>query len=181
MFDLPYLRGYPDSLQQHVRELLQQEALAVLLAKRYTATLHHIQTDAALYDFAQAIKRDYLKSSAPVTKIVFDPKIHVINNALGTHTQLSRVQGNKLKSKNEIRIASQLKQLPLPLLRMVIVHELAHLKQKDHNKAFYQLCEYMEPDYQRLELDLRLFLTLEHYQSSCPNLQRTNNFSQVRL
>jgi predicted metal-dependent hydrolase len=69
------------------------------------------------------------------------------------------VQGGKLKSKNEIRIASQLKQLPLPLLRMVVVHELAHLREKDHNKAFYQLCQYMEPAYHQLEFDLRLYLT----------------------
>ncbi|HYG06232.1 MAG TPA: YgjP-like metallopeptidase domain-containing protein, partial [Stenotrophomonas sp.] len=39
------------------------------------------------------------------------------------------------------------------------VHELAHLKESDHNKAFYQLCLHMEPDYHQLEFDLRLYLT----------------------
>jgi len=43
---------------------------------------------------------------------------------------------------------------------MVVVHELAHLREKDHNKAFYQLCQHMEADYHQLELHLRLFLTL---------------------
>ena len=43
---------------------------------------------------------------------------------------------------------------------MIVVHELAHVKEKDHNKAFYKLCQYMEPDYFQLELDLRLYLTL---------------------
>jgi predicted metal-dependent hydrolase len=42
---------------------------------------------------------------------------------------------------------------------MIVVHELAHLKESDHNKAFYQLCEYMQPGYQQLEFDLRLYLT----------------------
>ena len=103
--------------------------------------------------------QQWLKSSEPVSKVLFDPKIHLIHNALGTHSQVSRVQGGKLKSKNEIRVASLLKQLPLPILKMVVVHELAHLREKDHNKAFYQLCQYMEPQYHQLELDLRLFLT----------------------
>ena len=42
---------------------------------------------------------------------------------------------------------------------MIVVHELAHLREKDHNKGFYQLCEHMEPDYHQLEFDLRLYLT----------------------
>lgn len=161
MTELPFLRGYPQTVLLQVQQLLATGKLAATLAKRYPQTEHDIQTDKALYDFTQQLKRQFMKSSEPVSKAVFDPKIHVINNALGTHTQISRVQGGKLKSKNEIRIASQLKQLPLPLLRMVVVHELAHLREKEHNKAFYQLCQYMEPAYHQLEFDLRLFLTCQ--------------------
>jgi hypothetical protein len=69
------------------------------------------------------------------------------------------VQGGKLKAKNEIRVGVVFKTAPLEFLRMIIVHELAHLKEKDHNKAFYNLCEHMEPAYHQLELDLRLYLT----------------------
>lgn len=159
MTNLPYLRHYPDSIQQQVMALLDTEQLGTVLAKRYPQPTHSIQTDKSLYEFTLALKRKFLKSSEPISKAVFDPKIHIIHNALGTHSQVSRVQGAKLKSKNEIRIASQLKQLPLPLLRMLVVHELAHCKEKEHNKAFYQLCQYMEPDYHQLEFDLRLFLT----------------------
>jgi predicted metal-dependent hydrolase len=69
------------------------------------------------------------------------------------------VQGNNLKSKNEIRIGAVFKKCPQELLQMIVVHELAHLKEKDHNKAFYRLCVYMEPDYFQLEFDMRLYLT----------------------
>jgi predicted metal-dependent hydrolase len=69
------------------------------------------------------------------------------------------VQGAKLKAKNEIRIASVFKHAPLEFLRMIVAHELAHLKERDHNKAFYNLCEYMEPAYHQLEFDMRLYLT----------------------
>ncbi len=159
MSDLIYLRSYPDSIQQQVRQLLQQGKLGSILQQRYPTPQHAVQTDKALYDLTLQLKQRFMKSSEPLSKVLFDPKIHVINNALGTHTQISRVQGGKLKSKNEIRVASLLKQLPFPILNMVVVHELAHLKEKDHNKAFYQLCQYMEPQYHQLELDLRLFLT----------------------
>ncbi len=53
--------------------------------------------------------------------------------------------------------------LPAEFLKMIVVHELAHLKETEHNKAFYQLCTHMAPDYHQLEFDLRLYLTqLEH-------------------
>jgi predicted metal-dependent hydrolase len=34
-----------------------------------------------------------------------------------------------------------------------------HFKEKEHNKAFYQLCRHMEPNYAQYEFDLRLYLT----------------------
>ena len=42
---------------------------------------------------------------------------------------------------------------------MIVVHGLAHVKEKDHNKAFYKLCVSMEPDYHQIEFDVRLYLT----------------------
>jgi hypothetical protein len=95
----------------------------------------------------------------PLSKVAFDSKLHVIRNALGTHTTVSRVQGSKLKTKREIRVASLFKEVPLEWLRMIVVHELAHMKERDHDKSFYALCEHMEPSYHRLEFDVRLYLT----------------------
>ena len=42
---------------------------------------------------------------------------------------------------------------------MIAVHELAHIKEKGHDKAFYQLCTHMEPRYHQYEFDLRVYLT----------------------
>jgi len=49
--------------------------------------------------------------------------------------------------------------MPEEFLRMIVVHELAHLREKQHNKAFYNLCLHMESDYHQLEFDTRLYLT----------------------
>ena len=77
----------------------------------------------------------------------------MITNALGTHTY--RMQGKTRK--HDLAINNDLLYAPEALLKTLVVHELAHFKEKDHNKAFYKLCCYMEPDYHQLELDLRLF------------------------
>jgi predicted metal-dependent hydrolase len=92
--------------------------------------------------------------------VVYDSKIHVIKNALGTHTYINRVQGSKIKSKNEIHISSIFKRAPEAFLNMIAVHELAHVKEKDHNKSFYQLCRHMQPNYHQIEFDCRLYLNI---------------------
>jgi len=42
---------------------------------------------------------------------------------------------------------------------MIVVHELAHLRERAHDKAFYKLCTHMEPDYHQLEFEVRVYLT----------------------
>ena len=159
---LPYLAHYPPELLRKVRRLIESKRLGTSLLEKYPAA-HDIRTDKALYTYVLEMKASCLKQSQPVSRILFDSKIRDLHEALGTHTVTRRVQGGKIKSKTEIRIASLFKKTPEAFLRMITVHELAHLKEKTHDKAFYKLCEYMEPDYHQLEFDLRLYLTaLDH-------------------
>jgi len=152
-----YLAGYPGELCAQARELSARGELAEQLRRRYPG-LHEVRTDAALYAYAMALKNRHLRNAEPLAKVVFDNRLQVIQNALGTHTTRARVQGNRLKAKREIRIAGVFRALPEPFLKMIVVHELAHLKQRAHDKAFYALCTHMEPDYHQLEFDLRLSL-----------------------
>lgn len=156
---LPYLQAYPEALRQQVATVMAQDGgLAALLQRKYPQA-HAVRTDKALYHYTNALKSRYLRNAEVVNKVVFDSKIHVVRHALGLHTAVSRVQGGRLAAKHEIRIAAMFKQVPDEFLRMIVVHELAHLREREHNKAFYQLCEYMEPAYHQYELDLRLYLT----------------------
>ncbi len=155
---LPYLRGYPPELLAQVRELIKAGRLADTVAQRHPET-HDVRTERALYDYVSELKTGYMRSAPPLAKVAYDPKLHIMKNVLGTHSTVSRVQGNRLKSKREIRIATLFKEAPADFLRMIVVHELAHLKEREHGKAFYALCQHMEPNYPQLEFDLRLWLT----------------------
>jgi predicted metal-dependent hydrolase len=155
---MKYLSAYPADLRARVGQLMAQGRLGDWLLKHYGG-VHDIRTDRALYDYVTDLKSEFLRNADPLSKVAFDNKLHVIRNALGTHTTVSRVQGSKLKAKREIRVASLFKDVPIEWLRMIVVHELAHMKEREHDKAFYQLCVYMEPAYHQLEFDLRLYLT----------------------
>ena len=155
---LKYLAGYaPDTLAQ-VEQLVARNALGEWLLKKYPSG-HGVRTDKALYDYVQELKQSCLRGADPLAKVAFDSKLQVVAHALGTHTTISRVQGSKLKSKREIRIAALFKDAPPEFLKMIAVHELAHLKERAHDKAFYQLCTYMEPNYHQLEFEVRAYLT----------------------
>ena len=158
MDPLKYLAGYPPHVLARVRELIAQDRLGAMLADKYGAA-HAVRNDGQLYDYVQALKERHMRSAVPLGKVVYDGKLQVMKHALGTHTAISRVHGGRLKASREIRIASVFRDAPAGFLRMIVVHELAHLKEPDHSKAFYQLCTHMEPDYHQLEFDLRLYLT----------------------
>ena len=155
---LKYLAGYPASLQRQVRQLMDQRKLGNMLLGRYP-NAHGVRTDKALYDYVMVLKNEFLRNAEPLSKVSFDSKLQVITHALGTHTTVSRVQGSKLKSKREIRVASLFKEVPVEFLKMIAVHELAHIREKAHDKAFYKLCTHMEPHYHQYEFDLRVYLT----------------------
>ncbi len=153
-----YLAGYPEDLAAQVRRLIAEGRLAAALLQKYPQA-HAVRTDSALYDYVHELKNAYLRNAGQLSKVSFDSKLHIIQNALGTHTSISRIQGGKLKSKREIRVATLFKEAPPEFLRMIVVHELAHMKERAHDKAFYQLCRHMEPEYFQLEFDLRTYLS----------------------
>jgi predicted metal-dependent hydrolase len=138
--------------------MVKQDTLGSFLLKKHPKT-HDINNDKMLREYVMNLKNKHLRKSPPLSKVIYDKKIHVVNNALGLHTFVSRVQGNKLKSKNEIRISEIFKASSESFLEMIVVHELAHIRIKPHDKAFYQLCEHMLPGYHQLEFEMRVYLT----------------------
>lgn len=160
MTALKYLQGYPPELLAQVQDLITAGTLAQVLARRHPEA-HAVRSERALFDYVQDLKARHLKSAPPLAKVAYDAKLNVLKNVLGTHTRVSRVQGGQLKAKREIRIAALFKDAPADLLRMIVVHELAHLRHPEHDRAFYALCQHMEPDYHQLEFDLRLWLTAQ--------------------
>ncbi len=162
---LPYLQGYPSEVLLQVRGLIDAGRLAEVLARRHPDA-HEIRTERALYGYVTELKASHMKSAPPLAKVAYDPQLHILKNVLGTHSTVSRVQGSRLKAKREIRIATLFKEAPANFLRMIVVHELAHLKEREHDRAFYALCQHMEPDYHQLEFDLRLWLTARELSAS---------------
>lgn len=155
--NLKYLVGYPEHLVEQVRACLADGSLGERLLRRYPRP-HTVRNDGGLYDYVNRLKASRLKNAPPLSKVLWDGKLASLRNALGTHTRVARVQGGKLRTRREIRIADVFREAPPEFLGMIVAHELAHLKEPEHDKAFYQLCCHIEPAYHQLEFDVRAWL-----------------------
>ena len=157
MTKLKFIQGYPEDIISQIQRLIDTGELGNYILKKYPQA-HTIRNDKQLYEYVMELKNRYLKKAPQLSKVMYDGKLTVQKQALGLNTFVTKVHGKKLKTKNEIRIASSFKDMPEEFLKMIVVHELAHLKEKDHNKAFYQLCKNILPSYHQVEFDMRVYL-----------------------
>lgn len=155
---LKYLSAYSPDVQQQARGLLDGGRLPAWLLQRHPQA-HGKRNDSALYAHVEDLRQTHMRQTPRLDRVCFDSKLHVVQHALGLHTRVSRVQGSKLKAAREIRIGAVFRDAPPAFLDMIAVHELAHLREREHDRAFYRLCTHMLPDYHQIELELRLYLT----------------------
>ena len=71
-----------------------------------------------------------------------------------TITQAEKRYGS-CSGKNSVCFSYRIMAYPIEAVDYVIVHELAHIKYKNHGKDFYRLIESYLPDYKKYEIILR--------------------------
>jgi len=118
-----------------------------------------VRTGGAVSVRASGLTACSVRHARALSRVGFEGRLQIDHRALGTLTSVSRVQGGKLTAKRELRVAWLFKDAPSAMLDMIVVHELAHLKEREHNKPFYALCDHMLPGYHQIEFDTRLYLT----------------------
>jgi predicted metal-dependent hydrolase len=68
-------------------------------------------------------------------------------------------QWGSCSGKNVLSFNTMLMKLPFNVIQYIIVHELAHIKYKHHQKEFWQLVESYLPDYKRRIKELKNYTT----------------------
>jgi predicted metal-dependent hydrolase len=70
----------------------------------------------------------------------------------------NKTRWGSCSSKNNLSFNTMLMQTPLTFIEYVIVHELAHIKYKNHSQNFWNLVAEIIPDYQQRRKSIK-----EHY------------------
>ena len=68
-------------------------------------------------------------------------------------------QWGSCSSKNDLSFNTMMMKLPLDVIQYIIIHELAHIKHKHHQKMFWQLVEHYLPNYKTQVKELKNFTT----------------------
>ena len=71
----------------------------------------------------------------------------------------SKRQWGSCSSKNILCFNTMMMKLPHHVIQYIIVHELAHIKHKHHQKAFWQLVEHHLPEYKKWVKELKAYTT----------------------
>ena len=96
-------------------------------------------------------------------KEILPPKVAYYSQIMGVTPTAITVTGAKTRfgscsGKNRICFSYILMQYPEEAIDYVVVHELAHIKHKNHSKSFYAYVQRFLPDYKKREQILKTFL-----------------------
>lgn len=131
---------------------LEENKLVVL-----TATAEEAVVEAAL-------KRWYVEQAGRIIK----ERVHYYQQMIQEPIESIRIKDVRSRwgscsSKRNLNFNWRLVMAPLEVLDYVVVHELCHLKEMNHSKAFWNLVEGILPEYKRLRDWLKECRFIERY------------------
>jgi len=68
-------------------------------------------------------------------------------------------QWGSCSAKNDLSFNTMMMKLPLDVIQYIIVHELAHIRHKHHQKSFWGLVEAYLPEYKTQVKELKMYTT----------------------
>jgi predicted metal-dependent hydrolase len=149
-----YFQGKPYVLNCQVKEGLRNVTLEFNEESFHIS--HSSSTEQELLEEVLNLfyKQEAIRTITPLVKKWSD-KMKLNPSNIGFRKAKSR--WGSCSSQNSLSFNYYLSKLPLPIVEYVVVHELAHIKEKNHSKNFWALVEEFLPNYRMLVKELREF------------------------
>jgi len=133
-------QAYPLILRQHTK----QRDLLDFDLQHFTLHYHHYDKNTFVKRF-NAFYRKELQAIIP-------PLVETWAERMGVHPaaitfRKTKRQWGSCSSSNRLSFNTMLAKVPLEAIEYVVIHELAHIRHKHHQKAFWQLVAAHLPDY----------------------------------
>ncbi|MCB4758057.1 MAG: M48 family metallopeptidase [Sulfurovum sp.] len=141
------------------REHTRRYSLFELEDSKQSAIFSHSHFDSALCQ--KKIEAYYKKEANSIIAHMVDrwaTKMSLFPEAI--HFRKTKRQWGSCSAKNVLSFNIMLMKVPLEAIEYVVVHELAHIAHKHHQKAFWQLVQKYLPDYKVRQDILRQYTPL---------------------
>ena len=145
----------PKTIENFIRQKEQwilQKQSALLDAQRHKES--HFYFFGELYERENhtqeeidLLYRQKAKEIIPPLVVQYSEKMQLYPNRISFRKNKSR--WGSCSSKDNLSFNIMLIQTPLPFIEYVVVHELAHIRHKNHSKAFWKLVQEILPDYKQ--------------------------------
>lgn len=126
---------------------------------------NRVDKDSFFYLGSTYLKKDFKIDSLEQfykseSKRIITPIVDNYSSIMDLYPNKISYRNNKSRwgscsSKNNISLNIQLMKLPLELIDYVVVHELAHIRHKNHQKNFYKEVQKVLPNYKQLDKTLK--------------------------
>ena len=154
----PYLgKAYTLEVRQYLSYkrpgvMLEGDQLVVLTARKDSGVIE------------AAVKEWYLEQA----KRVVSKRVRFYQNRMQEQVESIRIKDVKSRwgscsSKRNLNFNWRLVMAPMEVLDYVVVHELCHLREMNHSKAFWNLVEEILPDYRKSREWLKECRLIERY------------------
>jgi hypothetical protein len=107
-------------------------------------------------DFIDGLKRFYKYNAIKIIDPIFDEWTHITKlypNKIGY--RFAKTRWGSCSVDNNISINYKLLQFDKRCIEYVVLHELCHIKEKNHSKKFWDLVSFYMPEYKKIELRIR--------------------------
>ena len=128
---------------------LKQDWIKVHLQKQLQRKAAHPEPDEAVWAMWKSQAKEYI----PKAVAYYSSLMGVSPTAV--RFSRAKTRFGSCSSQNSITFSLRLMDYPLEAIDYVVVHELAHIRHKNHSKAFYAFVASVMPDYKQRSKLLR--------------------------
>ena len=153
-----YLRVKEDHIQINAPKYISQERIKNFICKHFLFIQQKLEEKSYLFGEENALANKELYKELLPKVIeqflkVYTKKMNLYPSKIGYRFNSSR--WGSCSAKNSINFNYYLAKLPKRLIEYVVVHELAHIKHKNHSKEFWKFVEQFLPDLKERKKELR--------------------------
>lgn len=145
-------RAYPLKLIE------QTKKRTTLIFEQEVFLLHYHQYDEVLFQkHVDNFYKEEAKQFVPLLVEKWSKKMLLPPTSI--RFRKTKRQWGSCSAKNVLSFNTMMMKLPQDVIQYIIVHELAHIKHKHHQKSFWKLVEQHLPDYKQRVTELHTYTT----------------------